>query len=328
MKAARFYDTKDVRVENVEKPKVINDDEVLIKVVYAGICGSDLHIYNKAMFVTETPMTMGHEFSGTVEEVGTKVESIQVGDNVTADPRVTCVKCTWCQIGKEHLCPDLAFIGEVTPGSFAEYIVLKEEKVFVLPPEIDLVNGCLVEPLAVALHIANQGKFSERTRLGIVGAGPIGLITAILAKEVYQVEEVNVLDISTQRLELAKKNGIHNIFDSLPSFNVNTVVDAAGGEGAFKSSLNWVEPEGTMVLAGIYEEEINIDPNEILIKELTLTGVHGYTTQEISETIKLFKSQNLDLSGLVKIMPLGEAKEAFEALLQREKSIIKLLLKP
>ncbi len=127
MFAARYYGIKNVIVEDVAKP-VCGPNEVLIEIKYAGICGSDLHIYRKGMFVTSIPETLGHEFVGIVKEVGSKVNNRKLGDRVVGDPRVFCGNCRWCKEENYHLCPQLGFIGEVSPGCFAEFITINAKK--------------------------------------------------------------------------------------------------------------------------------------------------------------------------------------------------------
>ena len=133
MKTARYYGIEDIRCEELPIPNC-GEKDVLIKVAYAGICGSDLHIYKKGMFIQNIPETMGHEFSGTVVKTGSKVHSLQAGDRVTANPMVTCGNCIACRTGRRGSCETLGFIGEVRPGCFAEYIALPQEDVIKASP--------------------------------------------------------------------------------------------------------------------------------------------------------------------------------------------------
>ena len=150
MKTARYYGIEDIRYEELPVPNC-GEKDVLIKVAYAGICGSDLHIYKKGMFIQNIPETMGHEFSGTVIKTGSKFHSLQAGDRVTANPMVTCGNCIACRTGHRGSCETLGFIGEVRPGCFAEYIALPQEDVIKAPPGIDLKKLALAEPLAVEM---------------------------------------------------------------------------------------------------------------------------------------------------------------------------------
>ena len=159
MLAARYHGIGQIRVEHLPQPEC-GPGQSLVKVVYAGICGSDLHIYRKGMFVSTIPEIMGHEFSGVVAQVGPGVTTLQPGDQVVGDPRVSCGTCPWCRTGAYNLCPALGFIGEVRPGCFAEYLVLEANKLIKIPAAVELRRAALVEPLAVALHIAGQGRLA------------------------------------------------------------------------------------------------------------------------------------------------------------------------
>lgn len=272
---------------------------------------------------------MGHEFSGIVAEVGREVKDIKVGDYVTGDPRVFCRLCKWCKVGKSNLCPALSFIGEDVPGSFAEYLSIKAEKLIVLPEGVGLLEGCLAEPLAVGLYIAQKGNFSKDVSVGIIGAGPIGLITAALAQKIYQVKKVTLIDIDESRLELARKIGINEVSSQLSaSSSVNVVVEAAGSGKALAQALNWVEPEGRIVIAGIYEENIVFDPNPIVAKELEITGIHGYHFADIEKALDVLADGKLNLSTLVTIMPFEEYRRAFSLLLEKNKKVAKILIAP
>ena len=157
MKTARYYGIEDIRYEELPVPNC-GEKDVLIKVAYAGICGSDLHIYKKGMFIQNIPETMGHEFSGTVIKTGSKVHSLQAGDRVTANPMVTCGNCIACRTGHRGSCETLGFIGEVRPGCFAEYIALPQEDVIKAPPDIDLKKLALAETPCSSSQYLPAGK--------------------------------------------------------------------------------------------------------------------------------------------------------------------------
>ena len=330
MLAARYFGIGDVRTENIAKP-VCGRGEVLIKVAYAGICGSDLHIFRKGMFVTSIPETMGHEFCGVVEEVGADVRGFHPGDHVVGDPRVSCGKCRWCRQGSYNLCPDLGFIGEVSPGCFAEYIVLHPRKLLKVPPGVDLRRAALVEPLAVALHIAQKGGLSQKDTIGIMGAGPVGLLTVIVAKEIG-VEQVTVIDLSPTRLELAQKVGADRVLTALPENSpepVDVVIEAVGKEVTLAGALRWLKPGGRLVMAGLYEEKVQLDPNEVVNKELVVTGINAYETGDLKKAIEFTASGQVDVAPVVShVLPLEKVSEGFFMLTSTNKTACKILLAP
>ncbi len=327
MLAVRFYGIRDVRIENVPIP-AYGPEEVLIKVKYGGICGSDLHIFKKGMFVGSTPVVMGHEFSGIIEKVGSKVKDLSPGDYVVGDPRVPCNKCKWCQEGLYHLCPELGFIGEVSPGCFAEYLAMDAKKLFKIPSSIDFKVAALVEPLAVALHIVQYAHLSPNEIIGIVGAGPIGLLALLVAQMI--AKNITVIDISPFRLSKAKLIGATKVLQEFPlnpSEKVDVVIEVTGSKETLNKSLEWINPGGRLVLGGIYENKVQLDPNNIVFKEIKLTGINAYNTEDIKKAIELISNNYINVEVIITdILPLSEAVKGFELLTAAVKKSIKILL--
>ncbi len=328
MQAARYYGIGQVRTEDIPMP-VCGPGQALVKVAYAGICGSDLHIYRKGMFVASVPETMGHEFSGVVEQVGEGVADVRPGDHVVGDPRVTCGSCEWCRRGAFNLCPSLGFIGEVVPGCFAGYLTLDAKKLIKIPRELDLRRAALVEPLAVALHIAGQCKFSAADHLGIVGAGPIGLLTLTVARAI-PAARVTVIDVAPARLELAGKLGAATLtaFPEDAADAPDIVVEAVGLEATLSGSVRWLRPQGRLVMAGLYEENVNLDPNDIVVKELEIAGVSAYETADLHKAVKLLSDGVVDVDPLIShVLPLESAVAGFALLTGEDKDACKILFK-
>lgn len=330
MLAARYYGIQDIRVEDIPKPECL-PGKVLVRVSYAGICGSDLHIYRKGMFVVTVPQTMGHEFCGIVEEVGEGVQGFKVGDHVIADPRVTCGKCQWCQEGAYNLCPELSFIGEICPGSYAEYILMDAEKLIPVPAELDMRRAALVEPMAVALHVIDQGKITENDSVGVIGVGPIGLLTIVAARGVG-VKNITAVDISPARLEIAQKVGASTILTSVPEDStkaVDVVVEAAGREVTLSDAFKWLKPKGRLVMPALYEEPVTIDPNDVVCKELVLTGVNCYNTLDLQKAIDFLLNCSADVEQVIThVLPLSSVNEAFSMLTTAGSKTAKILLAP
>jgi len=327
---ARYYGIEDIRTEDLPKPECV-PGKVLVRVSYAGICGSDLHIFKKGMFVVTVPQTMGHEFCGIVEEVGDGVQGFKAGDHVIADPRVTCGKCQWCQEGAYNLCPELSFIGEICPGSFAEYILIDAEKLFLVPPELDMRRAALVEPMAVALHVIDQGTITEKDSVGVIGVGPIGLLTIVAARGAG-VENITAVDISPARLEIAKKVGASTILNAVPEDStkaVDVAVEAAGREVTLSDALKWLKPRGRLVMPAIYEDPVTIDPNDVVGKELVLTGVNCYKTLDLQKAIDFLLKCSADVEQVIShVFPLSSVNEAFSLLTTSGAKTAKILLAP
>ena len=197
MKTAVMTDLQKVEIQEREVPTP-KSDEVLVKVEYVGICGSDLHYYESGRigdFIVETPFVLGHEAGGTVVEVGENVKHLKVGDRVALEPGKTCGKCEFCKQGKYNLCKDVVFFA--TPpvdGVFQEYVAHEADLCFKLPENVSTMEGALIEPLAVGMHAASQGGAHLGQTAVVTGAGCIGLVT-LLSLKAMGVSNVIVVDI-------------------------------------------------------------------------------------------------------------------------------------
>ena len=325
MKTARYYGIEDIRYEELPVPNC-GEKDVLIKVAYAGICGSDLHIYKKGMFIQNIPETMGHEFSGTVIKTGSKVHSLQAGDRVTANPMVTCGNCIACRTGHRGSCETLGFIGEVRPGCFAEYIALPQEDVIKAPPDIDLKKLALAEPLAVALNICRQAKPAPTDKVLIVGPGPIGLLTALALKNVCGLENPTILGRSPARLSIAKALGMKTTTQLGDDSYFDLIIEAAGNETALSTAVAHALPGGKICVVSIFEDDFIFDINTIVAKQLSIIGCNVYETRHIQESTKLLAYGIIDPSPLVTdTYDLADCREAFAALCSKDKKACKIL---
>lgn len=325
MKTARYYGIEDIRYEELPVPNC-GEKDVLIKVAYAGICGSDLHIYKKGMFIQNIPETMGHEFSGTVIKTGSKVHSLQAGDRVTANPMVTCGNCIACRTRHRGSCETLGFIGEVRPGCFAEYIALPQEDVIKAPPGIDLKKLALAEPLAVALNICRQAKPAPTDKVLIVGPGPIGLLTALALKNVCGLENPTILGRSPARLSIAKALGMKTTTQLGDDSYFDLIIEAAGNETALSTAVAHALPGGKICVVSIFEDDFIFDINTIVAKQLSIIGCNVYETRHIQESTKLLADGIIDPSPLVTdTYDLADCREAFAALCSKDKKACKIL---
>ncbi len=325
MKTARYYGIEDIRCEELPIPNC-GENDVLIKVAYAGICGSDLHIYKKGMFIQNIPETMGHEFSGTVIKTGSKVHSLQDGDRVTANPMVTCGNCIACRTGRRGSCETLGFIGEVRPGCFAEYIALPQEDVIKVPPDIDLKKLALAEPLAVALNICEQAKPEPMDSILIVGPGPIGLLTALALKNVCGAENLTILGRSQARLAIAETLGMKTVTQLADDSYFDLVIEAAGNETALNTAITHALPGGKICIVSIFEDDLVFDINTVVAKQISIIGCNVYETRHIQEAAELLADGAIDPSPLVTdTCDLADCRDAFAALCSKDKKACKIL---
>lgn len=224
------------KVEIQERPiPVPAEDEVIVKVEYVGICGSDLHYYESGRigdFTVKPPFVLGHEAGGTVVEAGSRVTHLKAGDRVALEPGRTCGHCDHCREGKYNLCEDVIFFA--TPpvdGVFQEYVAHDAGLCFKLPENVSTMEGALIEPLAVGMHAANQGGAHLGQTAVVTGAGCIGLCT-LLSLKAMGVSRVIVVDVMTKRLEKALELGADYVINGMEEDTVSRILELTEGKGA------------------------------------------------------------------------------------------------
>lgn len=233
MKIAVMTELKKVEIQErpIPEPK---ENEVLVKVEYVGICGSDLHYFESGRigdFVVEYPFVLGHETGGTVVEVGSNVKNLRVGDRVAMEPGKTCGTCEFCKQGKYNLCKDVIFFA--TPpvdGVFQEYVAHEAGLCFKLPDNVSTMEGALIEPLAVGMHAANQGGAHLGQTAVVTGAGCIGLVT-LLSLKAMGVSKVIVVDIMEKRLQKALELGADAVINGKEEDTVARIMELTDGKG-------------------------------------------------------------------------------------------------
>ena len=271
MKAGVVHAREDIRYEEIEKP-VPKKGQVLIKVKYTGICGSDVPRVNgdACHFF---PNVLGHEFSGTVEEVGEDVTSVKPGDRVAGVPLVPCMECEDCQKGNYSLCKHYSFIGSREFGSFAEYVVVPEKNAVKFEDSVSFEQGAFFEPATVALHGLERVDFKGGKTVAILGGGTIGMFVMQWAK-IFGAKEVVVFDISDERLELGKRLGATAGINTLEEDFMDKAMALTGGKGydydvevLTTCVKNYVTgdneyPEGEEILNGVLVRRFYSDPVE------------------------------------------------------------------
>lgn len=310
MKAVRFYGIRDVRFEQIPEPEP-KLGEVRLKVLAAGICGSDLHIYRKGMFVRHIPETMGHEFIGIRQDTG---------EVVTANPMVPCMHCDSCRAGHYNTCDDLGFIGEVKQGCFADAICLPEDTLIPVLPSLPadpetVLPYVLTEPLAVAVNVMERCHFSADDNIAVFGAGPIGCLVTALAKQVCHAK-VTVVDLSRERLFYAKRAGADETLcdgRTLPCA-FHTAIDCAGSDKTVAMAAKAVMACGQLGIVSIFENPAAVDCNEIVNRQLTITGCNAYTQEDLFRAVELIRD-GLDISFLItNRFSFNDCKKAFSLL--------------
>ena len=319
------------------------EDEVLVKLEYVGICGSDMHYYETGAigdFVVEPPFVLGHEPGGTVVEVGSKVTHLKVGDRVALEPGKTCGHCRFCREGKYNLCPDVVFFA--TPpvdGVFQEYVAHQADLCFKLPDNVSTLEGALIEPLAVGFHAAIQGDAHLGQKAVVMGAGCIGLVS-LMALKARGVEEVYVVDVMDKRLDKAMELGATAVIngkreDVVARLNELTggagtdlAIDTAGSEFTVRQAIMAAAKGSTIVLVGYSKSgEMNMPTDFILNKELTLKSVFRYR-HIYPIAIEAVASGKVNLKGIVSnIFPLSDIQHAMDESVRNKADIVKSVIK-
>ena len=322
MKAILFKDIEKIELGKKEIPKINNSNEVLIKINSSGICGTDLRIFN-GTFNAKKDVTLGHEAVGVVEEVGSKVTKFTKKDRVIIDPTLFDSDCYYCNRGKFNLCDNKVGkeVGVDMDGSFAEYIIMPDNFVYKIPDNMSFDKALLVEPLACVLSNARACNLSVEDSVVILGAGPIGLVFAMVAQKV--AKNLTIVEKNSYRIEFAKKI-FDNVLDSsdrsykdiVKSINnnrkPNLVVDTTGV--LLEDALEIVDKGGRIVLMGFNSKyRANISPLYITNNAIQIIGAGDYNSV-FSEAIAL--AENYELETLITHkLSLEEYEKAFSMLM-------------
>ncbi|MCC5863139.1 MAG: L-threonine 3-dehydrogenase [Gammaproteobacteria bacterium] len=314
-------------LEDVPEPS-IGPNDVLIRVSRTAICGTDMHIYNWDAWAQQTipvPMTVGHEFSGTLCDMGSEVRGYAIGDRVSAEGHITCGVCRNCRAGRRHLCINTVGIGVNRPGAFAEYIQVPASNLFKLPDAITDEMAALLDPLGNATHTALSFDLVGEDVL-ITGAGPIGIMATAIARHVG-ARHVVVSDVNDYRLELARQmgatrvvnvarerlDGVMRELDMVEGFDVG--LEMSGVADAFRDMLRLLHHGGRVALLGIPPGDVAIDWNQVIFKGLVIKGIYGREMFETWYKMAAMLQSGLDISPMITHrFPVSDYREAFETM--------------
>lgn len=319
------------------------EKEILLKIEYVGICGSDVHYLEQGRiggFVVDGDFILGHECAGTVVQTGPGVASLNVGDRVALEPGCTCGKCEFCKSGKYNLCPDVRFLA--TPpynGCLMDYITFPEDMAFRLPDKISTKEGALIEPLSVGMHAAKQGSVTLGNSVTILGAGCIGLVT-LLSCRAFGATDLFVVDVLPKRLEYAKKLGATHVINALEEDPVQTIQDRTGGAGTdivietagsaktISQTPYIVKRGGRIVLVGMAAQDvIEYDFSKIMAKEASIQSVFRYRNI-YPQAIKAIEKGIIDVSGIVTHeFDFEETPRAFDFVIHNKQDVVKAVIK-
>lgn len=321
----------------------VKEDEVLVKLEYVGICGSDMHYYehgNIGDYVVKPPFVLGHEPGGIVVEVGSNIKDLKVGDKVALEPGKTCGKCQFCKEGNYNLCQDVIFFA--TPpvdGVFQEYVAHPAELCFKLPDSMTTLEGALIEPLAVGFHAANQAGAKFGQKAIVFGAGCIGLVS-MMALKALGVSEVYVVDIMEKRLEKAMELGatgvmnvrtediLEKIKDVTEHRGFDIAIETAGTEITTNQAIQGVKKGATIVLVGYGKTGMmNLMMSLALDKELTFKTVFRYR-HIYPMAIQAVAEGKVNIKGIVtNIFDFDDIQNAMDQSVKQKADIVKSVIK-
>lgn len=342
MKTAVMIETGKMGFEEREIPEV-KENEVLVKLEYVGICGSDLHYYETGAignYVVKPSFVLGHEPGGTVVKTGKAVKNLKVGDKVALEPGKTCGHCEFCKTGRYNLCPDVVFFA--TPpvdGVFQEYVAHEAELCFKLPENVSTMEGALIEPLAVGFHAAMQGGARAGQTAVVMGAGCIGLVT-MMALKAMGVSKVYVVDIMKKRLDKALELGADGIINGKEKDAVEEVMKLTGGRGCDLSietagtqittvqAIHMTKKGAVIVLVGYSKTgEMTLPMSLALDKELTFKTVFRYRNI-YPMAIEAVSEGKVNLKGIVTdIFSLDDVQKAMDYSVNHKADIVKAVIK-
>ena len=298
-------------LEEIPEPEVGMND-VLIRVIKTGICGTDLHIYNWDAWARKTipvPMAVGHEFVGEVVAVGPNVNDFHPGEIVSGEGHVVCGRCRNCLAGRRHLCADTQGVGVNRPGAFAEYLSLPMTNVWHHAPDIDFEVASIFDPFGNAVHTALSYNVLGEDVL-ITGAGPIGIMAAAVARHAG-ARFVVITDLNPYRLALARNMGATlaidpretSLSDVQPQLGMKEGFDVglemSGSPAAFRDLLGAMCHGGKIAMLGIPPEEIAIDWNTVVFNMLTIKGIYGREMYETWYKMTVMLQSGLDIKPVI-----------------------------
>ena len=310
--------------------------EVMIQVLAAGLCGTDLTLYQApvqlaAQMGIEFPIVFGHEFAGRISALGAGVGGPALGTLVTANPHLFCKQCYYCRTDRPEVCVNRPIVGYNRPGGMAEYVVVRAENVYTLPDSVPPAVAALSEPLAVGTHMAARAGVRPGAVPVVLGPGPIGLATAI-GCQVAGAERVIVAGLpeDADRLEVARRWGMETYYATDPALGeavlaasdglgAEIVFEVAGKAAALRQAFQLCRKDGTVFAVGIPADPVPVDVAMMALNEKRLVGSRGYRPVDWQAAASLVAQRTKDLEAMVSaVLPLDQAKLGFEKMIARQ----------
>jgi threonine dehydrogenase-like Zn-dependent dehydrogenase len=343
MKTLVWHNALDVRLEERPVPQP-GPGEVLVRIKALGICGSDLKLYKYGVLGTlqpTHPFIMGHEGAGVIEQLGSNVEGLAVGDPVIINPQAACGDCFYCRKGEQNLCEHLNFKSVTTDGVFSEFVLVRADQAIHLPPGFDFGLATTIEPVSVALQGLRSTKITSADSVLIFGAGSIGLAVlsilgcmgvsriALVDPQDFALERARQLGAASLTINPQKEDLAGKISEFFGSRGPDVVVDAAGSSAAQSIAFETARPGGTIILIGITADahtEVNV--NRLVRSNLRVYGSVRTSGDTFQTAARLVTSGQVDTRAWVsQIFPFEQAPQAFAYTIDPNHQVTKCLLK-
>ena len=336
MKAVQIVKPEQLEIVELEKPKIDNKNNVLIKMTAAGICGSDVGIYHGTNAAATYPRIIGHEIVGKVEEVGTDVQNLKPGDRVIVNQVTSCGQCYPCKKGRGNVCDHLAVRGVHIDGGYREYIAVPESDCYLLPDSLSDQDAVMIEPTTIAIQSCTRAELEKDDMLLLYGAGALGSSILKIARQLC--DHIIVADVVNEKLEEAKKAGAKYTINVLEEDFQAKVLEYTHGRGAtvsidaacVKNSLllllQATGNAGRVITMGFSTSATEVNQFLITSKELDVRGSR-LQNKMFGKAIEMIQEGKLDLTGSVSYtFPLTKAQEAFDFIDSKDSSIRKIVL--
>ena len=316
----------------------LKENEVLIKIMRIGVCGSDIHVYHGKHLYTSYPVTQGHEVSGMIEKVGSKITELKPGDRVTIQPQVVCGKCHSCLHGKYHICDELKVMGFQTTGMASEFFVTDADRILNLPDDMSYEQGAMIEPLAVACSVFTKTDDMSGLNVIVLGAGPIGNLTAQTAKALG-AKSILITDVSDFRLEIAKKVGIdytinpikqdlsEEIVKAFGPDRADLIIECVGINQTIDDAIANARKGTDIIIVGVFGDKPVVDLSTVQDRELRLIGMLMYQTKEYLKAIELIHSGRVQLEPLMtKHFKFEDYDKAYQYIKEKKDKVMKIFI--
>ena len=312
--------------------------EVLIKIMNIGICGSDIHVYHGKHPFTSYPVTQGHEVSGLIEKIGEGTTGFTIGQKVTVQPQVVCGECYPCRHGKYNLCEKLKVMGFQTTGMASQYFAVDAKRVTALPETLSLEEGALIEPLAVAVHAVGCAGDVNGKSICVLGAGPIGILTAQVAKGLG-AHNVMITDVSDIRLAKAKEVGVEACIntkteDFATEFiryfgpdKADVIYDCAGNNITMNQAIRSARKGSVLILVAVFDGMATVDLAVLNDHELSLNTSMMYRNEDYQKAIELVSERKVQLKPLIsKKFSFQQYQSAYKYIDENRESTMKVIV--